>query len=151
MVKAARWPNMLSIQNSSYRRNFAQTTARRTPIDGGSPLFARSARTKMAIQFGSQQGRQVQGGCSFGQLQAPPRWQHLTHRISHNKKTLKAFSPLRFFYRCTCHAGTFAFSAISSNMAVVKDLGRSMGCPRARDQIMFADTPKIRLTPNITV
>lgn len=44
-----------------------------------------------------------------------------------------------------------ASRAISSSMAVVRDLGRSMGCPNARAQTALALTPSARPTPNITV
>ena len=43
------------------------------------------------------------------------------------------------------------FFAISSNIAVVKDLGRSIGCPNARAHTALAVTPNERPTPNNTV
>ncbi len=49
------------------------------------------------------------------------------------------------------YAGCLAFSAKFSSMAVVSDLGRSMGWPRARAHTVLAVTPNSRLTPNITV
>ncbi len=43
------------------------------------------------------------------------------------------------------------FVAISSSIAVVRDFGRSIGWPSALAQIVFAETPRIRLIPKITV
>jgi len=43
------------------------------------------------------------------------------------------------------------FLAISSNMDVVRDFGLSKGCPSALAQMAFAETPRMRLTPNNTV
>lgn len=49
-----------------------------------------------------------------------------------------------------CHPGTQP-PAISSNIAVVTDFGRSIGYPRALSQVMLASTPMARPTPNMTV
>jgi hypothetical protein len=43
------------------------------------------------------------------------------------------------------------FAATSSNILIVSDFGRSMGCPNARAQTALAVTPSNRLTPNNTV